>query len=74
VDSKGDIYLTDPPGHCVLKYSRKGKLLGALKPMEESKPILSFPMGIAVEKKGEAICVVDCRNHMVRKMSKKDFK
>jgi len=74
VDDRGDIYLTDPPGNRILKYSQKGKLLGVLKPVEGVEPLLSFPMGIAVEKKGEAIYVVDCQHHRIRKVSKKDFR
>lgn len=74
VDAKGDVYLTDPPGNRVLKYSRKGKLLGVLQPMEGGKPALQFPMGIAVEKKGDVVYVVDCRHHLIRKVSKRDFK
>ena len=31
-------------------------------------------MGIAVEKKGDAVYMVDCRHHTMRKFSKKDFK
>ena len=74
IDDRGDIYLTDPPGNRILKYSQKGNLVGVLKPMEGAEPLISFPMGIAVEKKGEAIYVVDCRHHRIRKVSKKDFK
>jgi len=74
VDERGDIYLTDPPGNRVLKYSQKRKLLGVLKPMEGSEPLLSFPMGIAVEKTGEAVYVVDCQHHRIWKTSKKDFR
>jgi len=74
VDERGDIYLSDPPGNRILKYSQKGKLLGVLKPMEGAEPLLAFPMGIAVEKKGEAIYIVDCRHHRIRKASKKDFR
>lgn len=74
VDNRGDIYLTDPPGNRVMKYSKNGKLLGVLKPMEVKEPLLSFPMGIAVEKDGRAIYVVDCRHHRIRKFSKADFK
>ena len=74
IDERGDIYLTDPPGNRILKYSQKGKLLGALKPMEGAEPLLSFPMGIAVGKDTDAVFVVDCRNHKIRKFSKIDFK
>jgi YYY domain-containing protein len=74
VDEKGDIYVTDPPGHRVLKYSRGGELRGVLKPMEGGKPLLLYPMGIAVEDDGEAVFVVDCRNNRIRKFSKRDFK
>ncbi|MCX6355067.1 MAG: 6-bladed beta-propeller, partial [Candidatus Aureabacteria bacterium] len=74
VDSRGEVFLTDPPGNRVLRFSQKGKLAGTLAPMEESQPMLSFPMGIVVEKKGEAVYVVDCRHHRICKFSKKDFK
>jgi len=74
VDERGDIYLSDPPGNRILKYSQKGKLLGVLKPMEGAEPLLAFPMGIAVEKKGEAIYVVDCQHHRIWKAAKKDFR
>ena len=74
IDEKGDVYLTDPPGHRALRYSNEGKLLGALKPSEAGKPLLQFPMGIAVEKDGPWVYLVDCRNHMIRKFSKRDFR
>jgi sugar lactone lactonase YvrE len=74
LDYKGDIYLTDPRGNRALRYSRNGRLLGVLGPIEGDKPLLSFPMGIAVEKKGNAVYVVDCRNHRIRKVSKRDFR
>jgi DNA-binding beta-propeller fold protein YncE len=74
IDDRGDIYLTDPPGNRILKYSQKGKLLGVLKPMEGNEPMLLFPMGIAVQKDGNEVYVVDCRHHGIRKASKKDFK
>ncbi len=74
VDLNGDIYLTDPRGHRALKYSKKGELLGVLKPMSREKPLLQFPMGIAVDKGSETVYIVDCRNHMIRKFSKRDFK
>ena len=74
VDARGDIYLTDPPGHRVLKYSPAGKILGTWRPAEGSGTLLEFPMGIAVQKDGDAVYVVDCRHHRVRKASKKDFR
>jgi YYY domain-containing protein len=74
VDKRGDVYLTDPRGHRALRYSRDGKLLGVLKPMDGVRPLLSFPMGIAVEEDGRAVYVVDCRNHRIAKFSKGDFK
>jgi DNA-binding beta-propeller fold protein YncE len=73
LDGRGDIYLTDPPGNRVLKYSPQGKLLGVLKPMEGAEPLLSFPMGVAVEKDGQAIYIVDCRHHRIQKFSKRDL-
>ena len=42
--------------------------------MEGAEPLLSFPMGIAVQKDGSDIYVVDCRHHRIRKLSKKDFR
>lgn len=74
VDKRGDVYLTDPPGSRALRYSKGGKLLGVLKPMEGDKPLLSFPMGIAVEKDGGAVYIVDCRHHRIGKFSKGDFR
>ena len=73
LSASGDIYLTDPRGHRVLKYSGKGQLLGVLKPMKAEKPVLLYPMGIAVEADGESVFVVDCRNNRIRKFSKSDF-
>ncbi|MEJ2745763.1 MAG: NHL repeat-containing protein, partial [bacterium] len=74
VDKRGDVYLTDPRAHRVLKYSRTGKLLGVLNPMEGGKPLLSFPMGVAVENAGDDVYIVDCRNHRIVKFTKGDFK
>jgi len=74
IDERGDIYLSDPPGNRILKYSQKGKLLGVLKPVEGAEALLALPMGVAVEKKGEAIYVVDCRHHRIGKFVKGDFK
>jgi hypothetical protein len=61
-------------GNRALKYSRAGKLLGVLNPTAGGKPLLSCPMGIAVEKKGRDIYVVDCHHHRMCKVSKKDFR
>jgi DNA-binding beta-propeller fold protein YncE len=74
VDGRGDVYVTDPPGQRVLRYSSEGTLLGKLEPMEKSKPLMHYPVGIAVEPRGDGVYIVDCRNHMVRKFSKSDFK
>ena len=74
VDKRGDVYVTDPPGNRALRYSKDGKLLGVLKPMKESAPLLSYPMGISVEKDGGVVYVVDCRNHRIRKFSKEEFR
>lgn len=72
VDPKGNIYLTDPLGHRALRYSADGKLTGVLKPGGDRQ--LQFPMGIAVDKTGDAVYIVDCRNHRIRKFSKGEFK
>ncbi|MDD5557600.1 MAG: DUF2298 domain-containing protein [bacterium] len=69
----GDIYLTDPTGHRVLRYAAEGRLTGVLAPREGAAPLLSFPMGIAVAKGGEALYVADCRNHMVRRFPVRDW-
>jgi len=74
VDDGGDIYLTDPLGHRALRYSKNGELTGTLKPFDGGNPLLQFPMGIAVEKRGIALFIVDCHNHLIRKFSKQDFK
>lgn len=74
IDSRGDIYLTDPLRHRALRYSKDGKLIGVLKPEEAGKPLLSFPMGIAVEQDGKSLYIVDCRNHKIRNYLKTDFK
>jgi len=74
VDDGGDIYLTDPLGHRALRYSAEGKLLGILKPMQGDEPLLSFPMGITVVKRGQTVYVADCRHNRIRKFSKSDFK
>jgi tripartite motif-containing protein 71 len=73
IGAGGDIYVTDPRGQRALRYSKDGQLLGVLKPMKGEKPLLLFPMGIAVEPAGDAVYIVDCRNNRVRKFSKSDF-
>ncbi|MCX6354724.1 MAG: 6-bladed beta-propeller [Candidatus Aureabacteria bacterium] len=72
IDNRGDIYLTDPPGHRLLKYSQSGKLLGALKPMEGNEPMMSFPMGIALDPSGQTLYVVSSRNHRIVTFSTQD--
>ncbi len=74
IDSRGDLYVTDPPGNRVLRYSAEGRPLGVWKPISGGAPLLLFPMGIAVQKDGDAVYVVDCRNHRIRAASKKDFR
>lgn len=74
IDARGGLYLTDPPGHRVLRYSVDGKPLGVWKPIQGDEPFLKFPMGIAVQNKGDAVYVVDCRHHRIRRCSKRDFR
>jgi len=74
LDGRGGIYLTDPLGHRVLKYSSRGELLGTLEPSEGGKPLLQFPMGIAVGNDGATVLLVDCRNHMVRSFDAREFR
>ena len=65
---------TSVAGSRALRYSHEGNLLGALKLMEGAEPLLALPMGIAVQKDGNEVYVVDCRHHRIRKVSKKDFR
>jgi len=73
VDEDGDIYLTDPPGHRLLRYSPRGKPTGICKPIRDRESVMHFPMGIVVEKKGNLIYVVDSQHNRILKLSKRDF-
>ncbi|MCX6355064.1 MAG: hypothetical protein NTZ78_09210 [Candidatus Aureabacteria bacterium] len=44
-----------------------------VKPTEMGSPMRSFPMGVAIGKKGDAVYVADCRHHTMRRFSKKDY-
>lgn len=56
VDASGNVYVTDPSGPAVLKYSPKGQELASYSG-DEAQPLLA-PIGLAVSPRGE-VTVVD---------------
>lgn len=75
IDSKGNIYISEPYNNKILKYSISGKLLtfaGNGKPDTTNgygaKASFNWPQGLAIDKR-DYIYVADAGNNLIRKIS-----
>ncbi len=74
IDSKNNIYITDPLNNRALKLSPEGRITGVLKPQEDGKDVLNKPMGIALDEKSGFLYLVDTWNHRLRRYALSEFK